>query len=288
MTVSILLIGLGVWLDNQMVMEQHWLFLAFQLASVTGVVFGIAWMWSNLNNVFMRTLMILCALLVWRMSYFPIMVWAGWVATLGDWLMLQVNFLPAIVYPTFLLMIALMHGLAIIAGGTAVLRKNFVALPLLGAAFIIASMVSMTAKEDFSLSPDNSYTIEQNLPTVQLPRENSYLLAMETEDFNLAEQVLVFASGAMYAAIPSTPWSVAVKGTLEQAFRDKPKASSAQRVREHYLAFRSAQPRIRCCDEESSDATISIQVSEFKVTKVPPSSTRSGKTLPRDAVNASM
>ncbi len=242
---SVLLVSAGIWLDGREVMDQLPLFIAFQFASLAGVVLAIVWMWPKLDHVLLRVVLVIAAFIIWRMAYFPIMVWAGWVATLGDWLTLQFAVIPSIIYPTFLIMMAVLNGLAIIIGGMAVHRKKWVALPFLGLAFIIASMVSLTSSEDFTWYPDDAYVIDQSLPVAKMPEKNSYFSAMEEQDYNFSTQILVFASGAMYAAIPSTPWSIIVKGTLEQAFRDQPQASSAERTREHYLAFRVAQSKIR-------------------------------------------
>ena len=247
---SVVLAGIGVWLDSLKVIEQSSLFIAFHFASLVGVVLAVVWMWSKLQSTLLRIVLAAAALIIWRVAYFPIMVWAGWVATLGDWLTLQVNAIPSIIYPTFLVMMALLHGMAIVAGGMAVYRKNIILLPFLGLAFVIASLVSFTSDEDLTWYPDGSYSINQTLPKPKQPVANVYFSAMETQHYNIAEQVLVFASGVMYSAIPRTPWSVVVKGTLEQAFRDQPKASSAERAREHYLAFRMAQS-LRCCKEQA-------------------------------------
>ncbi len=238
---AVILAGLGLWLDARPVLEQAALFAAFQFASLSGVGLAVLFLWRRVDRPGLRLLLILGAAVVWRVAYFPVMVFAGWVATLGEWLLLAVG-LPAVIYPTFLLAMAAMHWAAVFAGGIMVLQRKLWWAPGLVTAFVIAVMVSVTGEEDLALLPDRSLDIEQPVPVVPLPQGNPYFVALERPDYNWPERVLVFASGAMYDLIPSSPWAMAVKAVLEQAFREQPRASSAERVREHYLAFRAAQP----------------------------------------------
>ncbi|NOY61774.1 MAG: hypothetical protein GXP10_01250 [Gammaproteobacteria bacterium] len=242
----LLLLAFGLWLDGRTTLEQWPLFMAFQSASLAGAALAVAWLWPRLPGVARRTILIVAALIIWRVSYFPIMVWAGWVTTLADWLVVQTGLLPSTIYPLFLLTVALMNSAAIITGALAVEHKSRVVLPLLSLAFIVAAMVSFTSKDDLTLLPDNNIAIHQSPPLAKPPVENSYFAVLDRADYNAAEWVLIFASASMYSAIPPTPWSTIVKGVLEEEFRAEPKASSAERVREHYLAFRSAHRYMKC------------------------------------------
>ncbi len=255
--ISLVLAAAGVWLDGRPVLEQGALFAAFQLASLAGVVWAVAALYPHVSGTALRLLLILGAAVVWRVSYFPIMVFAGWVATLGEWAALAAG-LPVVIYPTFLLAMAAMHSAAVLAGGWMVLRRRWRWAPVLIPALAIAVMVSFTAREDLTWLPDHSITIAQPVPALRPPLRNPYFEALASRDYNVAEQVLVFASGAMYALIPRTPWSTAVKSVLEHAFRAQPEASSAERVREHYLAFRAAQPLIR----EGAGSTNTVRATE--------------------------
>ncbi len=239
------LAGIGVWLDRTHDLDQWALFVAFHVASLLGVVLAIARLWPRYTQPYLRLIVVVCSIIVWRVSYFPIMVFAGWTATLGEWALLQVN-LPTIIYPTFLIFMALMHWVAITAGAYMIGGKKIYVAPALVSAFIIAVLVSFTSRDDLTLLPDHFFVLEQPLPRSKAPVDNPYLPVVSEPHYNVAERVLVFASGAMYALIPSTPWSTAVKGVLEHLFRDNPKASSAARVKEHYLAFRRAHDRIAC------------------------------------------
>ena len=243
---SVLLIGWGMWLDQQAVLEQLPLFTAFHAASLIGVVLAVVYLWPRLPGWGRKTMLVVAALIIWRVSYFPIMVWAGWVATLGEWLLIQTNWFPTVIYPTFLFVMALMNALAIILGGLAVHHRRVVALPVLSVAFVIAAMVSFTDRSDLTVLPDHNYAIEESLPQYHASEGNPYYPAVALPGYNLPERVLIFASGFMFSAIPSTPWSTTVKAILEHEFRNLPKASSDRRVVEHYLAFRSAQEWIAC------------------------------------------
>ncbi len=250
---AIILAGAGLWLDTRETLEQATIFVAFHAASLSGVMLAVVYLCHNVEGFWRRLLIVLCAAIVWRASFFPVMVFAGWVATLGEWLLIKTGVLPVFIYPTFLVAMAAMHWGAVMLGGVMVLRKKTLWAPPLLMAFVIAVMVSFTASEDLAPLPDYSLSIEQPVPPVEPPRGNPYFEVLGKLDYGWPEQVLIFASGAMYDLIPRTPWSTAVKSVLEHAFRNLPRASSAQRVREHYLAFRAAHPRIRCGSGCSSD-----------------------------------
>lgn len=247
----IILAGAGLWLDARDVLEQATVFVAFQAASLTGTLLAVIYLWHHVEGLGKRLLILVCAAIVWRVSFFPVMVFAGWVATLGEWLLVKTGIAPVVIYPAFLIAMAAMHWGAVMLGGWMVLRRRALWAPALLAAFVIAVMVSVTAREDFTPLPDYSLTIGQPVPEVSPPAGNPYFAVLGRGDYGWPERVLIFASGAMYDLIPHTPWSTAVKGVLEHAFREQPRASSAERVREHYLAFRAAHARIRCgngCD----------------------------------------
>lgn len=245
----VILAGAGLWLDTRTVLEQATIFVAFQAASLAGTLLAAVYLCYSVEGFGKRLLVLLCAAIVWRVSFFPIMVFAGWVATLGEWLLVNTGLVPVVIYPTFLIAMAAMHWGAVMLGGVMVLQKKSLWAPPLLMAFVVAVMVSMTAREDLTPLPDYSLAIGQSVPAVKAPQGNPYFEVLGRLDYGWPERVLIFASGAMYDMIPRTPWSTAVKSVLEHAFRDQPKASSAQRVREHYLAFRAAHPLIRCGDD---------------------------------------
>ncbi len=242
----IILAGIGLWLDARTIIDQAALFLAFQFASLIGAFLAIILLCTTFQGTTQRVLVVLFAAVVWRVSFFPIMVFSGWVATLGEWLVVQVGIIPVVIYPTFLIAMAVLNWGAIVSGGMMFYHHKYIwALPLL-IAFTVAVLVSFTAREDLAFLPDDNLVIEQSIPEVQPPLGNPYFEAFRQPEYGLPERVLIFASGAMYDLIPRTPWSTTVKSVLEHEFRNHPKASSKRRVQEHYLAFRAAHHNIRC------------------------------------------
>jgi len=242
----IILAGIGLWLDTRSNIDQAALFLAFQFASLIGFFFAVILLCTTFQGNTQRALIVLFAAVVWRVSFFPIMVFSGWVATLGEWLVIQVGIIPVVIYPTFLITMALLNWGAIVSGGMMFYHHQYIWAPPLLIAFTIAAMVSFTAREDLSLLPDDNLVIEQSIPVIKPPLGNPYFEAFRQPGYGLTERVLIFASGAMYDLIPHTPWSTAVKSILESEFRRNPKASSTRRVKEHYLSFRAAHYRINC------------------------------------------
>lgn len=103
------LIVAGLWFGWVHTLDQPQLFAAFQLVPLIGiavdVLASLGWGlgWGKLSPT-RKIVLILAALFVWRVSYFPIMVFAGWVATLGKKLTLalaSIITLPIVIYPIF-------------------------------------------------------------------------------------------------------------------------------------------------------------------------------------------
>ena len=53
-------------------------------------------------------------------------------------------------------------------------------------------------------------------------------------------------AGLTYDTIPPSPWARGVRSVLEHDFRANPHGSTADRVREHYLAYHSAHGLVGC------------------------------------------
>jgi len=244
--VFILLLIVGLWLDYQVALAQAPLFIAFHFASLAGVTLAVIYLWPELPGVLRKLILIIAALIIWRVSFFPIMVFAGWFATLGDWLILQSDWVPTVIYPSFLIVMAIMNFAVVVVGGLTVHYRRYTALPVLSIALVVAIMVSFTDRTDLRVLPDRSFSLSDVPPTYQASLGNPYYEAVQTSDYNVAEYVLVYSSAIMFSAIPSTPWSTTVKSVLEHEFRHMPQASSERRVIEHYLAFRSAHKWITC------------------------------------------
>lgn len=246
-SVAVLLLSVGVCLDNLVVVDQVVLFYAFQAASLLGVGLAAYTLWPRIPTPTLRSVMLICALLVWRIAYFPILVMSGWVATLGEWLLIQSHVFPIFIYPTFLLTMAGLYWVSIYVGGLCCYRRKLIAAVPIVAASSIAILISFTTVDDASLLPDMNRSLSSGIPVESTLQGNPYLSFSNTEQqhSSFPQRVLVFASATLFGLIPNSPWSATVKGVLGQFFINNPLASSSTRIQEHYLAFRAAQFQIR-------------------------------------------
>ena len=239
----------GIWLDQMPVLDQTPLFIIFQVISLLGVIAMLLWWLNRINaSIVMVILMAIAALIAWRVSYFPIMVFAGWIATLGEQLQVLVfkNSTSTIIYPVFLLAMYAMHSLTVWAAGAVITLRHKKFLVLTLPAFAIAVMVSFSTASDFKILPDYQTNLDQPLPTIKTPKANPYLTALSDEAYTIPQRVFIFSAGSIYALIPHSPWSKAVKGTIEEAFRMQPHSTTTNRILEHYLAYHAAHNRIHC------------------------------------------
>jgi hypothetical protein len=239
------LLAAGIRLDRAFPLSQTALWSALQLASagaalLAGLVIAGEPRWRG-----RRLVLAAACLLGWRLAYFPIMVFSGHVASIAEWLLLAVG-LASAVYPVFLLSVAALHAAAALAA-------SFVAAPPLpwlrwaaASAFVVAALVSVTRPSDLRPLPDLLVTLGAPVPVPAAPRGNPYLEALVAPGYFPTQRVMLLAAGLTYATIPPAPWAEAVKSTLEHDFRRNPHGSTADRVREHYLAYHAAHPWLRC------------------------------------------
>jgi hypothetical protein len=175
------------------------------------------------------------------------MVFSGHVASIAEWL-LAISGLPIFVYPAFLASVALLHGAAALAAGFVVAPPH----PLLrgGAiiAFCIAAAVSFNQWGDLHPIPDRNWSLAEPAPPPRAEAGNPYLPALSDPSYWPHQRVVLVAAGLTYETIPPSPWATTVKAVLEGQFHADPYGSSADRVREHYLAYHSAHPWIGCHD----------------------------------------
>ncbi len=247
------LIAGGIWLDHAPAIDQTDLFIAFHLASLSGIGLAVLAFWPRLQQPWRRGLFLVAALVVWRITYFPLMVFAGWIATLGEWVQINTQVLPHFIYPTFLLAMALFHCLSALAAGlllqpARVARpRRWFMYPAFLSGFVIAALVSFTSDKDMRILPDELMR-NASIPQDARPVANPYLTALRQGGYTVPQQTLLIAAGTIYPVIPHTPWSNTVKGVLEDQFRNSPRASSKQRVEEHYLGFLRAHDHLACKD----------------------------------------
>ena len=188
---------------------------------------------------------LLAGALAWRLAYFPIMVFSGHVASIGEWILALLG-LPILVFPTFLLAVGAIQAAAGIASMWLVEPPAQWVRWVVAPAFGVAVLVSFTKLSDIRPLPDTVIEIAQPIPALRPEVANPYLPALVGEGYLPNQRVMLLAAGLTYETIPPSPWATAVKAVLSGLFEDKPFGSTRDRVLEHYLAYHSAHALIGC------------------------------------------
>ena len=244
--------GLASWgahIDATLPLRQLPLFAGLQGASLLGALLGAAAFRLHRRDQgspgLHGGLQAVVTLLAWRVSYFPIMVFSGHLASIGEWLLIRVG-APVVVYPVFLVSAAALHALA--AGAAAGLldppRRGFRAL--VAPVFLVAVAVSFSRWSDISLLPDRNTSLEGPVPLMHGELGNPYLEALRAPGYLPNQRVLLLAAGLTCETIPPSPWATTVKSVLEGLFLERPFGTTQDRILEHYLAYHSAQVQIGC------------------------------------------
>ena len=244
----------GIWFDQVRILNQPQLFTTFQVLSLTGIAWGILisldWFANkkSLASPAKKIMLLLAALVVWRISYFPIMVFAGWVATLGERLTFAISgiiSLPIIIYPIFFITMLVMFAGATFALGAIIYLQYKKWMIITLPAFVMATMVSFSKPSDIGWLPDTHVNVREPLPVAMQPVENPYLPLLGKPEYPLQKKVLLFAAGSIYVFVPHSPWAGTVKGTLEDLFRKDPNGSTSIRILDHYESYHVAHKLIR-------------------------------------------
>ena len=245
-----LVVGLGAWgawLDRAQPLPQLGLWSALQLGSLCGAVLG-ALLWRRRFATPAAILGLAFALLLgWRISYFPIMVFSGHLASIAEWLEIAVG-LPVLVYPVFLVAVATLHAVAGLGVALLLRPPHRLVYAVLVPAFAVATAVSFSSARDLAALPDRAWRLEAPVPPAVEPVANPYLAALGSPAYRPHVNVMLLAAGLTYETIPPSPWARTVMAVLEHAFGQNPVASTQDRVVEHYLAYHSAHHRIGCRD----------------------------------------
>ena len=238
-------LALGVWgvfLDSAEALPQTGLWAALHVASLGGTALGLAATWRE-----PRLLRVIGAIVAWRLAYFPIMVFSGHVASIVEWSCLGVG-LPVFVYPAFLLNVVWMHTVSAL-GSSLVVRPPWPWLRwAVAPAFVVAALVSFMKPADFHPLPDRVPTLDAPIPAPRAERANPYFEALVGPGYFPTQRVMLLAAGLTYATIPPSPWATTVKAVLEGDFEVNPHGATADRVREHYLAYHAAHAYLGCRD----------------------------------------
>jgi hypothetical protein len=226
-------LGVGGWLDSSAYLTQPMLFWAFTAAGVTGTLIG-----GGLSKA--RLWWIPLAVVLWRLLAFPILLCSSFVAGICEWLMWSAQG-SAPVYPVFLVSIVLLHAGAVYALVAAL--KRWVLLLLVVPVLAAPTLLSFTTPADLVPLPALPWTGPHPVPDLVSPSKNPYLTLLGWQR-TIPQNALLLCSGVTYVVTPPSPWASSVKGALEEMARANPDASTADRLKEHYLAYLSAQPRI--------------------------------------------
>lgn len=252
------LVAIGSVVDGTRPLPQPALFLGLHIASLGGVAIGAGLAkrivpalgrglpgGEGTVEAPARWIALLAALAAWRLAYFPIMVFSGHVASIGEWLLIAFG-LTIVVYPLFLLSVFAIHTAAGLAAVALLRPPHRFARPLVGAAFAVAAAVSFNQWSDVTLLPDRVTSIDAPVPAMRPEADNPYLPALVAPGYWPNQRVVLVAAGLTYETIPPSPWATSVKAVLEGLFHEKPYGSTADRVLEHYLAYHSAHAQIGC------------------------------------------
>lgn len=244
----VVLVALGFYLDSLQAISEEQLRAGFYFAGLMGILMALVVMFKHLNTTWSKVLILLVALLVWRISYFSIMVLAGFVA--GFWESAYLTlFSHSSIYPAFLLIMAIMNAVAVLLAGYSVLALTRlikapikVLLPITVLLGTIATTLSFIHPFDWKWSPENNLLADTTLPQPHLPEYNPYEVALQQPNINWRQKVLFIAASITYKLIPSnTVWSQEVKGTMEVEFHGNESATTAMCTKIHYRAFQAAQ-----------------------------------------------
>lgn len=253
----------GFWLDAQSGITQPMLFWSFLAFGLTGCALGCALNARRDPSTLRRALAAVASLVAWRVAYFPLMVISGWLASVGEWLLLPLLG-RSLIYPTFVslilainLVISTIASAAVTVPAASSGRARFGRLgallsrpprPLLwaigAAALPVAFMVSFSKPSDLVLFADRPWSQPRRVPEIHAPEHNPYAIIMREHQMALPAQVLAFNALITYPLVPESPWGAAMKGTLEFLALENPIATSLQRIDEHYLAYLAAHARL--------------------------------------------
>jgi hypothetical protein len=153
-----------------------------------------------------------------------------------------------VIYPAFLLSIAGIHAAAGAAAGLVLWSPHGRIRMAAVLAFLVATSVSFNQLQDFTWLPDSVTRIDTAIPPMQNESGNPYLPAFMGGGYLPNQRVVLLAAGLTYETIPPSPWATTVKAVLEGLFHADPFASTAARVREHYLAYHASHAQIGCRD----------------------------------------
>jgi len=202
-----------------------------------------------------RLAMLPLGLFVWRIVYFPVMVFSGHVASLVEWTLIALG-LPVAVFGPFAVTIATLHGAVGFASAQLLRPVHRLVRYAVPVGFAVACAVSFTNGKDLRASPDRVRVLEGAIPAPVAPHRNPYLPRLTAPGYRPHQRVMLLAAGLTYETIPPSPWARTVMSVLEALFDENPHGSTADRVLEHYRAYASAHPLIGCRSFETCPVAV--------------------------------
>jgi hypothetical protein len=225
---------------------QAWqLFTGFHLAGLAAMACMSLWGLKKLPIMAKRYAFVILQLLAFRIAYFPIVVFSATVACHSELLLehlpvyLPIKIFPALFVSAALMFAAIAYVLFWALKGKAVLYALMVVLG------IPALLISFADRQDLTFLPDNNWADIDPLPIITQPQANPYLSGVTSSHSSAGQKMIGLAGSALYEFIPKAPWSQAVQGTLEQAYRNHPDGNSHDQLTYHYAAFLAAHQTIK-------------------------------------------
>lgn len=239
---TIAILAMGYTLDHYSDVSLKTFASAYSISSFFGTFPVVAFVILRKRSWISTTTIIGMAFLIWRISFFPIMVIAGYFTTLFESVFTSFTIAPVIV-PILLLNTALLHATTMIVA-CSVLNANTtrrlrilllsIALPLL----LLAGIVSFSNKSDWRLSPYSLVTINAHTTHTQHPTINPYPELLQQDSYSWQQRVLLYTGLITYELIPSNGhWTQQVKGTLEYDLKTIKKFESRFFTLSHLNAY---------------------------------------------------
>ncbi len=271
--IAIVAIAAFIWglvTDATQPMTQHYLFWSINTIGLATVLLALFYLLPRLNDTPRKLLLVVGAFVAWRVSYFPFMVFSGHIASIVEWVMVQVPAVPVWIWPTFFLSVAGLNAFAVAAVWYLIQPRDWKIYAIVTVPATVALAISFMTLDDLKLLPDKPWDGSHSVPEVSLPLNNPYLPRIANEGYTVFQRIHLFAAGNTYATIPESPWARVVKGVLEAEFEGNPVAGSADRVQEHYKGYLSAHQFIGCrYDSTEKRCQVTAPFRRISNTRVP-------------------
>ena len=237
----LLLGGFGVSVEINPYSQAWQLLSGFHLAGLVAIT-GVSLTYlKKLPTRRKRYLFVLLQCIAFRIAYFPVVVFS---ATVSCYFELCLSFLkidlPINIFPIMFISAAILFSVIhwILFFAINCKASLYALLILLGSP---ALLISFADKDDLTFLPDNNWADIAPLPQITLPQANPYGI---TSTHSAGQNMIGIAGKVLYDCIPNAPWSQAVQGTLEQAYRNHPNGNAHDQLRYHYAAFLAAHRQL--------------------------------------------